>query len=418
MSESEKKNIENISFKDLIKQIKETNTITIFQFNLLKKFALIPGGFSNDNPDSNENQKIILKALIHMNDNEKVNCYKRHPSKKITDAIDNKIKNENINNEMVVLDKDIPRSIFYKWKENNKKINFDLDIFQKNMESFFLNKNNKKKYSYYQGYLDFCVFFYTLFHDLDNINNNNSNDEIVRKSIKLFTELYLKDYISPYKTLKKEDDTIFQGTLSFLCDVISLIDNNIGKVLKEDYTPLCMCLSWIITFFAHEIEDFNKVRRIYDYFLINDPVYVYILSGIIIVKNIKQNIKNILKAEKEDIFMSLKKININDIDFNLLIVECDKFAKNNENEIFETQEKNKELLYLIGDFNYRGTENIIYSFYNQKLPLRTIKDEKSIICSYKFLFFLFVLFIFVTYYFKKDEYYNRMNSDIVNKSDE
>ena len=44
----------------------------------------------------------------------------------------------------------------------------------------------KNKYSYYQGYLDFCVYFYVLFHQKNNQNNNTDYINIIQ----FFTELY------------------------------------------------------------------------------------------------------------------------------------------------------------------------------------------------------------------------------------
>ena len=160
MSEKEK------PLSELIKTIKKQNYITVEQFNQLKNYSLIPGGFSADDEKSNENQKIIIKALINMQKDKDINFfkdYKRHPSKRISKVFKDTIENKNNENEIGVLNKDIPRCIFNQWKENNKEIDYELDEFQKQLEKFL--KKNKTKYSYSQGYLDFCVFFYNLFYD-------------------------------------------------------------------------------------------------------------------------------------------------------------------------------------------------------------------------------------------------------------
>jgi hypothetical protein len=69
------------------------------------------------------------------------------------------------------------------------------------------------------------------------------------------------------------------------------MDNNIYTVLEEDKSPLCLCLSWIITLFTHEINNFYVIRRIMDYLLINEPINVYVLTAMIIVKNLQKKIK-------------------------------------------------------------------------------------------------------------------------------
>ena len=397
------------SLKELIKTIEKQNHITKSQFNDLRNYALLPGGFSSEDEKSNNNQRIIINALLNMHKDKEVNFfhnYKKHPSKIISENFQDELENKNSENEIVVLNKDIPRCIFNQWQQNNKEINYDLNEFQNQLEKFL--RDNKTKYSYYQGYLDFCVFFYNLFYEKDK-NKRNSNTYL--EAIQLFTELYLKDYISPFQSIGKQDDIIFQNSITLLIDIIKLLDIDIYRNLKEESAPLCLCLSWIITLFTHEINNFYTIRRILDYLLLNEPINIYVLSAIIIVKNIQKKIKNIKEAEKEEIFLSIKNIDLNSIDFNYMIVECDIFIKNNFDKIFAAQEKNQNYLFLLGDYNFRGIENIIYSYNKEILPERNIKKNFSFIISYRFVFILFLLWIFVIYYFQGDKIKNGLKRD-------
>ena len=281
------------SLEEIIKIIEKQNFITIEQFNKLKDYSLLPGGFSSNEEKSNKNQKIIINSLINMHENKEIyffNNYKRHPSSKISEIFQDELENKNSAKEIIVLNKDIPRCIFSKWKNNNKEIDYELTEFQSQIENYL--KENQSKYSYYQGYLDFCVFFYNLFYDKNKKNQKKISYSYI-DAIKLFTELYLKDYISPFKSIGKKDDIIFENSIDLLIDIIKLFDNNIYLILKENSSPLCLCLSWVITLFTHEINNFYTIRRILDYLLLNEPINVYILTALIIVKNIHKSIKNI-----------------------------------------------------------------------------------------------------------------------------
>jgi pheromone shutdown protein TraB len=94
-----------------------------------------------------------------------------------------------------------------------------------------------------------------------------------------------------------------------------------------------------------------------------------------------------------------------------MIVECDKFINSNLDEILYIQDKNENLLILLGDYNYRGIENIVYSYNKQKLPERIIKKNKSFIVSYRFVFILFLVWIFVIFFFQKDKILKRLNNN-------
>ena len=394
-----------LTLEELIKNIENQNYITIEQFNQLKNYSLLPGGFSSKDEKSNRNQIIIINALLNMQEDKNLQYFtdkKKHPSKKVSEIFKDETENKNSQNEITTVNKDIDRGIFNNWKKNNKEIDYELKDFQKQIENYL--KKNKAKYSYYQGYLDFCVFFYNLFYD----KKKPKKESPYLNAIKLFTELYLKDYISPFESIGKKDDIIFQNSISLMTDIIQLLDAKIYELLKEEASPLCLCLSWVITLFTHEINNFYTIRRILDYLLLNEPINVYILSAIIIVKSIRKNVKNVEEAESEDIFISIKNIDLNNIDFNYMIVECDKFIKNNLEDILVVQAKNEDVLFLIGDYNYRGTENIIYSYNKENLPIRNIK-RNSFIVSYRFIFILFLLWIFVIYFFQKDKVVEGLN---------
>ena len=397
------------SLENLIKTIKKQNFITVDQFLELKDYSLLPGGFSANDQKSNNNQIIIFNALLNMQENKDLNFFKqyqRHPSKKIAEIFKDEMDNKNAENEIITLNKDIHRCIFNQWRINNKEINYKLDDFKEKTENFL--KDNKNKYSYYQGYLDFCAFFYNLYYEK---NNKNSLEQgyLFTDALKLFTELYLKDYISPFKAIGRNEDIIFENSIAVLIDIINIIDPKIYILLKEESSPLCLCLSWVITLFTHEINNFYTIRRILDYLLLHEPIDVYVLCALIIVKSFQKTIKNVEDAENEDVFLCIKNIDLNNIDFNYMIVECDKFINNNFNDILYVQEKNQNLLYLVGDYNYRGFENIVYSYNKKQLPDRNFEENKSFIVSYKFIFILFLIWIFVIYFFKKDKILNELN---------
>ena len=402
------KNHQNL--KDIIKSIKDQNYITIEQFNELKYYSIQPGGFSQKNKKSNENQKIIFKALLNMMESQEdfnfIKSIKKHPSKIISKNFKDNLDNDNSSQEIEVVTKDLPRNIFYHWKENNKSINYELNDFGKEIENFL--KKNKNKYSYYQGYLDFSVFFYVLFKE-----KNKEDNKIYLNAIQFFTEIFLKDYISPYKAIGITEDIIFKNSLNLLIDIIKLFDKNIYEIFKEDCSPLSLILSWIISLFSHSINNFYILRRVLDYILINEPINAYILTAIIIVKNLKTNIKNILEAENEDIFMVIKNINLDKINFDNVIIICDEFINDNLEDILEIQNKNKNQLYLLGDYNFRGIENLVYSYNNEILEDRYIR-KRSCIISYQFIFILFLTWIFVIYFFHKDTIFEKI-SDNSNK---
>ena len=142
------------------------------------------------------------------------------------------------------------------------------------------------------------------------------------------------------------------------------------------------------------------MRRIFDYLLINEPINVYILTAYILVKSLKKSIKNILEVENEEIFM----------DFDNVIIQCDEFIKNNLEEIWEIQDKNKKRLFLLGDFNFRGIENLVYSYNNEIMEERYVR-KKSWIISYQFIFVLFLTWIFVIYFFHKDTIIEKLSDN-------
>ena len=125
------------------------------------------------------------------------------------------------------------------------------------------------------------------------------------------------------------------------------------------------------------------------------------MTAYILIKSIKENIKNILEAESEDFFIVINNINLDQIDFDDIIIKCDEFIYDNLEEILEIQNKNKNQLLLLGDYNFRGIENLIYTYNKEILEERYIR-KKSWIISYQFIFILFLIWIFVIYFFHKD----------------
>ena len=104
------KNHQNL--KNIINSIKDQNYITIEQFKELKYYSIQPGGFSQKNKKSNENQKIIFKALLNMMESQEdfnfIKSIKKHPSKIISKNFKDNLDNDNSSQEIEVVTKDLP----------------------------------------------------------------------------------------------------------------------------------------------------------------------------------------------------------------------------------------------------------------------------------------------------------------------
>ena len=331
-----------ITTKDLLKEIKEQSidNLSIETFKKLQKLSEQKGGIN-----SLEIQRQSFIRLANMA--KRFNIYKKNPFILINNinSDDSELEN-NIENEMLVLEKDIPRCIynqFIKNKNENQIYNLNLELLENKMKIFL--KDNKN-YSYYQGVLDVAVYFFLLYKKQTN------------KSIEIF-QYYLEIYLRDYTTTIQINGDIFQNTVIVLSDFINLINPNIGKFFLEDNVSLCVCLSWIITSFCHDISKFKIIQRIMDYIFFHEPCVIFIMVSFIIIDILDNIIKKGIELNNEIILPSLSQFKVELIDFDDIIFRTQNFFEENEKEIRKIQIKNSKLLFLIGNINFKGSETIV-----------------------------------------------------------
>ncbi|RUS13455.1 rab-GTPase-TBC domain-containing protein [Endogone sp. FLAS-F59071] len=94
---------------------------------------------------------------------------------------------------------------------------------------------------YYQGYHDICASFLIVMATIELLNNNKETEKI------------LSVYIYALTITMLEDPTVFE----FL-DTLGVLPY--------------YCLSWILTWCSHDITEFSKVARLFDFFLSSNPL--------------------------------------------------------------------------------------------------------------------------------------------------
>ena len=331
-----------ITTKDLLKEIKEQSidNLSIETFKKLQKLSEQKGGIN-----SLEIQRQSFLRLANMA--KRFNIYQNNPFTLLKqDNLDDSEFEHNNENEMLTLQKDIPRCIynqFIKHKKDNQIFNLNLELLENKMKIFL---KDSKNYSYYQGVLDVAVYFFLLYKKQTN------------KSIEIF-QYYLEVYLKDYITSIQSNGDIFQNTVNVLSDFIYLINPNIGKYFLEDNVPLCMCLSWVITSFCHDISKFKIIQRIMDYIFFHEPYVVFIMVSFIIIDKLDNIIKEGIELNNEIILPSLSQFKVELIDFDDIIFRTQNFLEKNEKEIRKVQIKNSKLLWLIGNVNFKGSESIV-----------------------------------------------------------
>jgi TBC1 domain family member 20 len=69
--------------------------------------------------------------------------------------------------------------------------------------------------------------------------------------------------------------------LNLLNTLIRQEDKEIADFLEKSNTLPYFCLSWVITWCSHDIRDFSKVVRLFDFFIASDPIITIYLSAIV-----------------------------------------------------------------------------------------------------------------------------------------
>ena len=380
--------VDIINSKNLLKDLKNESIdhLSYELFKKLQKLSEQKGGFN-----SLEIQRQSFLRLANMS--KRFNIYdNNHPSKIIKQDSNVNI-NHDIENEISTLKKDIPRCIynqFIKDKSKNQIFNLNLDLLENKIANFLNNEKYSKIYSYYQGVLDVAVYFFLLY--------KKQTDKSI-KVFHYFLEFYLKDYISAFKS----NGDIFQNTVIVLSDFIHLINPKIGLIFYEDNVPLCICLSWIITTFCHDISHFKIIQRIMDYIFFHEPCVIFIIVSFIIIDKLENLEKQGIELCNENILPSLSQFNLEVIDFDDIIMRTQNFFEKNEKEIMGIQIKNKQLLYLIGDVNFKGSETIVnLPFTNLKISNSNIQKSdfnQNYNTIYTCTSLIIILFFFLFYYF-------------------
>ena len=361
--------------KLLINEIKKENNISIENFNKLRILSI--KGFGKY---SNEIQFLILNVFYQMS--KKINLFSNHISKNLKNKT---IPKNNGETELTIVERDLPRCIYYQYKKYDTKLTIDFKIFKQYLTDFLIEENHKEIYSYYQGFLDLSIYIYLI--------NKTKKEEDFKNNLLIFTELYLKDFITPSNS--NDSDDVFNNCVEFIAEIINLIDKNIGKFFYEDKVPLTLFISWAITTFSHDIYNFDVFQRIFEFILLNEPFSSFFITAFIIVNHLKKFSEE--EILDEGIIIKLKEIELNKFnieEFNNVFKQTFDFVEKNIYKINLIQEKFKNKLPLICDPNYQGSKSLVYKANKVKLKKR-FKVKK--INYFYLMIFMQIIVILIAY---------------------
>ena len=145
------------------------------------------------------------------------------------------------------------------------------------------NPNNRLRY--YQGYHDVaCIFLHALggagtnnetMHVPGGVGdfNNNSNNCNNVGDLELPSKVLCQISFSHFGDALQSDFLKLQtGLKLILFPLLRKLDREVhDHLIDADMEPY-FCLSWIITWYAHDIRDTNLVKRLFDAFIVGHPL--------------------------------------------------------------------------------------------------------------------------------------------------
>jgi len=125
------------------------------------------------------------------------------------------------------------------------------------------------RYHYYQGFHDLSLYIMLLF-----ISNINIGSLIMQR----ISEFFLRDFLSEMKDNETPD---FNMINSILSNLIEIKEPQAIKKLKSKVELIepYFALSWILSWFTHNLTNISKIYRIMDFLLCSHPLAVFHMSA-------------------------------------------------------------------------------------------------------------------------------------------
>ncbi|KAL1934449.1 hypothetical protein VTP01DRAFT_6631 [Rhizomucor pusillus] len=239
----------------------------------LRELAQAPGGFILDSV-----RKLVWPALLHTHHG----CYVNEKGSEKDLADPNQIS------------KDVERSLYYYPPD----ISPTHKVYkQKELHSLIIEilwRNPKLKY--YQGFHDICSCFLLVLGKKDAIP--------AAENAALF---FLRDaMLDSFDPVSKQ--------LQLMSTIIQYEDIELTAHLERCNIMPYYALSWILTWFSHDLESLDKIARLFDLFVASSPLMpVYVASAITLLRR-----REILQADA-DLLHSLITHIPQDIDVDLVV---------------------------------------------------------------------------------------------------
>ncbi|KAJ2814399.1 GTPase-activating protein gyp8, partial [Coemansia sp. 'formosensis'] len=131
---------------------------------------------------------------------------------------------------------------------------------------------------YYQGFHELSLTFLSVF----------GSERPAIEASKMVALFFVRD------AMASNLDHVLQQ-LQLLYVMLKVISPEIHELLVELEVPPFFAISWVLTWFAHDLEDFQSICRIFDFLIVSPPMQVVYMAAAML----KRNERDILAYERD-----------------------------------------------------------------------------------------------------------------------
>ncbi|KAJ2513021.1 GTPase-activating protein gyp8 [Coemansia sp. RSA 1939] len=121
---------------------------------------------------------------------------------------------------------------------------------------------------YYQGFHELALTFLCVF----------GSERPATEAAKMVALFFVRDAMS-----SNLDNVLVQLRLLYV--VLRVVSPEVHALLSELDVPPFFAISWVLTWFAHDIDSFDDICRIYDFLIVSPPLQVVYMAAALIKRN-------------------------------------------------------------------------------------------------------------------------------------